>query len=257
VLGASRAASLLIKELVFSGVGRYGGLVIADGDRVELHNLDIMPLPESAIGMPKVEALAGLLYALVPDCNLIPLFGTLSEPAIMSAMACSDVIFSAVDNDAARVGAGHVAVRYHRPHIDVTGGAAFTTEREIAVGGEVRAFVPGRSGCVCCCGNEEPWRVRSELELSAEQEREAREAMDGGGRPGSLGPALMAAVGEALQQFWRLLGGRHATSAWLHYYHEPNGMPVWQDWSDRRRASCKVCARPGYRGAGDPTGGLT
>lgn len=45
VLGCGRGGFLLILRLVMSGVGRLGGLVIADANHIELHNLDVMGLP--------------------------------------------------------------------------------------------------------------------------------------------------------------------------------------------------------------------
>ncbi len=70
LVGGGRAISVLKERLVQSGVGRIGGLIIADSDDVELHNLDVMRLPPQAVGLPKAYALAAMEQAMVPGSNV-------------------------------------------------------------------------------------------------------------------------------------------------------------------------------------------
>jgi len=249
VLGAGRAGSLTAIRLAQEGVASLGGMVLADGDVVEEANLDTMMLPPQAVGMPKAQAVALLIRALVPDANVIPIVGTLSDRQVAEAVIGSDVIFSDVDDDAARVGAAVLAARYDRVHIDAAGGMAYVPGG-VASGGEVRLFVPGTSGCVACFGRYSFEEIERILNLPAGEEKQRRAQTSWlGQRPGSWGDVLLPVVGEALQLFWRLLRGEVTRSTWLHYEHAGNGRPVWQDWSAGRQPRCPVCGQ--QQGLGD------
>jgi hypothetical protein len=249
VLGAGRAGSTMAIRLAQEGVGSHGGMVLADGDVVEEANLDTMILPPQAVGMPKAEAVALLIHGLVPDANVIPIVGTLSDRQVAEAVRGSDLIVSNVDDDATRVGATLLAVRYNRVHIDTAGGMAYVPGG-VASGGEVRLVVPGTSGCVACFGRYSFEEAESILNLSREQEKRRRaQTSPLRQRPGSWGDVLLPVVGEALHLFWRLLRGEVTRSTWLHYEHAGNGRPVWQDWSAGRQPRCPVCGQ--QQGLGD------
>jgi hypothetical protein len=249
LLGAGRAGSLMAIRLAQEGVGSFGGLVVADGDVVEEPNLDTMILPPQAVGMPKAQADALLIHGLVPDANVIPIVGTLSDRQVAEAVIGSDLVFSDVDDDAARVGAALLAARYHRVHVDAVGGMAYVPGG-VASGGEVRLSVPGTPGCVACFGRYSFEEAESILNLSREQEKRRRaQTSPLRQRPGSWGDVLLPVVGEALQLFWRLLRGEVTRSTWLHYEHAGNGRPVWDDWSTGRQPRCPVCGQ--QQGLGD------
>ena len=253
LVGGGRAISVLKERLVQSGVGRIGGLIIADSDDVELHNLDVMRLPVQAVGLPKAYALAAMEQVMVPGSNVIPLVATLSDQVVADAFVSSDFIFSAVDNDAARVGAAVLAATYLKPHLDMTGGAAHVGGADVAVGGELRLFCPGCRGCVACFGNESPEQALAELSRSREEDQAQRREADWRvERPGSWGDALLPVVGEAVQVFFRLLQGRRRQSLWWHYYHNENDLPVWENWTSRAHPDCPICSGNGLQGLGDP-----
>jgi len=179
---------------------------------------------------------------------------TLSDQVVADGFVSSDFIFSAVDNDAARVAAAVLAGRYLKPHIDLTGGAAHVVGGDAAVGGELRLFVPGCRGYVACCGNESPEQALAELSGSREEDQGQRREADWRiERPGSWGDVLLPVVGEAVQVFFRLLQGRQRQSLWWHYYHNENDLPVWDDWTDRAHQNCPICSQRGLQGLGGPS----
>jgi len=255
VLGIGRLGSLIAFRLAQSGVGSAGGLVLADGDVVEKANRDVMSLPPEAEGMPKAVAVARMINALLPDAaTVLPIVGTVSDSRVAEALIASDVIFSAVDEEYARLAVGVLARRYHRIHIDVTGGVARVGEGRVATGGEIRISVPGSPGCVSCFGTHRWDEIEDLLDMSAEQERERRgRTVWSGQRAGSWGDVLLPIVGESQQLFWRLIKGELRRSTWLHYEHATGGLPVWQDWTPRRSRTrrCRICGRQEGLGDGD------
>lgn len=260
VLGTGRLGSLTAFRLAQSGVGSAGGLVLADGDVVEKASRDVMPLPPEAEGMPKAVAMVRMINALCPDAaTVLPIVGTVSDSRVAEALIASDVIFSAVDEEYARLAVGVLARRYHRVHIDVTGGVAHVGEGRVATGGEIRISIPGSPGCVGCFGTHRWDEIEDLLNMSAEQERERRRrTVWSGQRAGSWGDVLLPIVGESQQLFWRLIKGELRRSMWLHYEHTASGLPTWQDWTPRRSRTrrCRICGRQQGLGDGGTQGGI-
>jgi len=245
---------LILQELVPCEVGRDGWLVAVDGDRVELANLDCMPLPRCAVGLPKAEAVARMARLLDPDANVAPLVTVLSDPRAAEAAALSELMITCVDRQPARMMAAGVAARFCRVHMDLAGGAAFTESRAVSAGGEVRLALPGSSGgCVGCMNDGQDWPTAvRDMNESAEGQRDERLRNDPHGeRPGSCGAVLSSVLGTGMLLFWRLLQGRLRRSVWLHL--DANGdRPEWQDWTRLAGAGeCRVCTVDDVRGLGE------
>jgi len=260
VLGIGRLGWLMALRLAQSGIGAERGLILADADIVEESGLDVMMLPPQAVGMPKAVAAAGMLMGLLPEANVVPLVGTVSDQAVADALAAADVVISAVDEDFPRIGAAVLACRYHRVHIDVSGGTAYLPGGKTTAGGEVRMAVPGSPGCVGCFGRYDWDEVDQLLSLSAGQERTRREKTQWREqRPGSSGDVLFAVAGEAQLLLWRLIKGEARSSTWLHYERQISGVPLWQEWtpSSRRTRRCRLCSSQPGRGDPGPSGRLS
>lgn len=97
VVGTGRLGSSLVLSLAQAGIGTEGWLIIADGDIVEMENLDGMFLPADSVGMPKAEAVAREVLRLYPDSNVKALVGTLSDAVVAEVVTLSDVVFSVGD----------------------------------------------------------------------------------------------------------------------------------------------------------------
>jgi len=252
VLGCGRMGSALLHQLAQCGVGSEGRLTGIDGDVVEDVNLDVMPLPPSAIGMPKAEAAARMSYTMGLPTQVHPLIATLSDSVAVETVAASDVVFTCVDREAPRVGASALAARYCRVHIDLAAGAAFTSTGDSAWGAEVRVSVPGSRGCVACFGTKDWDEARDELAASPGAEHRQRFRNDPlAERPGSSAAMIVQAIGAGMREFWRLLRGQRRSSAWLHL-NANEDVPLWQDWTrTRRQRACRACSASGLEGLGD------
>jgi hypothetical protein len=252
VVGCGRLGSLLVNRLAMSGVGRQSGLVVADPDRVEQHNLDCMWLPQQAVGMPKTEAVARMMQATVPGANVTPLVAALGDAVVAEAVAASDVVFSAVDSPDARIGVAGLCARYEKPHFDATGGAAYVRAREMAIGGDIRVALPGRPGCVACFGHIGIIDALLRLSRSSAERQAVRDSVNWREqRPGSSGDVLFMVAGALMQEFFRVVSGRRRDSIWIHYHQDARDIPVFQDFTRRATRGCPVCSRKGLQGRGD------
>lgn len=249
VVGAGRAGSWLAFRLAQSGVGSEGKLILVDPDVTEQGNLDGMLVVDKAVGFPKVLAVGGTIAGAISGTRPLCINASLSDDEVLDVLKVADVVFTAVDETAVRLGTAVVASRLHIVHIDVTGGLAWTTDGRALEGGELRVFIPGSKGCLGCY-DEYDWQGAIQLlGLSSEDERKRRESLNWHEqRPGSNIDVLLPVIGEALQSFWGILRGDVKQGFWYHYEKNPRGYPVWSNWSDRQNHSCSVC---GDQGLGD------
>jgi hypothetical protein len=164
-----------------------------------------------------------------------------------------------VDNAGARKVLNSLSARYLVPLLDL-GVEIIPNEGGYEAVGQVRAVIPGRSGCLFCTGDIDP--SEAALDLLSEEERRER-AQRGYVRGTDLTPVpsvlhLNGVVSHlAVSQFLRLVFGESLEGKeFLHY--------------DRQECSllgvrvapnpeCPVCGNLGYLGAGDevpqPRGG--
>jgi molybdopterin/thiamine biosynthesis adenylyltransferase len=251
VVGAGRAGSWLAYRLAECGIGSEGGLVIVDPDVVEESNLPDMHVPAGAVGWPKAEAVAATIMAMVPGSHPVPFSNGLDTEEVVNELCTSDVVFTAVDEDSARLGVAILATRYHLLQIDVSGGCSWISRDVAEVGGELRIFVPGTLGCLGCMTKTNLRDAEHLLMANVQQERERRAQLDWRGmKAGSSADILFPVLGEAVQSFWAILSGELRHSVWWHYGKGRNGMPVWEDWSNKRSwRRCRICSH--QAGLGD------
>ncbi len=252
IIGLGRAGSWLAFRLAQMGVGSEGGIVLMDSDILNESNLPDMLVPEGAVGMPKVEAVAGTIRAFMPGYPVFPVFSNLSSAEAVDEIKRCDVVFTAVDEDSVRLGVSLIAARCHIPHIDICGACSRTGENMTETGGEVRLFLPGSlKGCLACYGKYDVRESVALLGLTVEEERERRSKLDWEReKGGSSADILFPVIGEVLQAFWAILRGEIKDSFWWHYTKGSNGKPDWEVWTNNRRPGrCAVCR--GQAGLGD------
>jgi hypothetical protein len=247
IVGVGRAGSWVALRLCQSGIGSNGAVILIDADVVEASNVDSMVVPRDAVGHPKVDSVAATVARLTGFTGLMCFQASVSDPAALAALKTADVVFTAVDEPAARLAVATAAARYHLVHIDITGGQAWTDDGHAATGGEVRGFVPGTGGCLGCM-DEYDWEgCVNVLEQNPEQHQRRRQRIDWHRqRPGSSADILLPVVGEATQLFWAIVAGDVRESLWWHYERDRAAGPVWSNWSKRRasrraRSSCNIC----------------
>jgi len=100
VVGAGGLGSAALAYLAAAGVGRLG---IADGDRVELSNLNRQVFyPLRAVGRPKAEAARDAVAALNPGCEVAVIGRRLTGENVRRAVRAWDVVLDCTDNFPAR-----------------------------------------------------------------------------------------------------------------------------------------------------------
>ncbi|MHC4915923.1 MAG: HesA/MoeB/ThiF family protein [Planctomycetota bacterium] len=96
VIGAGGLGSPALMYLAAAGVGRLG---VADGDRVELSNLQrqvIHTTPD--LGRPKARSAAETIAAINPDCRVEPLETRLDVDNVRETLRGYDVVLDGSDN---------------------------------------------------------------------------------------------------------------------------------------------------------------
>jgi molybdopterin-synthase adenylyltransferase len=141
VIGAGGLGSPAAMYLAAAGVGT---LVLADGDAVDLTNLQRQILHcTDSVASAKVLSGQKTLHALNPDCVVIPVQEHLSGQRLDEEVAQADVVLDCTDNFATRHSINHACVKFQKPLVS---GAA------LGFDGQVSVFDPrdGSSPCYAC-----------------------------------------------------------------------------------------------------------
>ena len=137
VIGAGGLGSPAAYYLASAGVGT---LVLADGDTVDLTNLQRQILHRSdAIGWRKAESGARTLAELNPGCRVIPLTARLAGAALDAEVAQASVVLDCSDNFSTRHAVNRACVAHRVPLVS---GAAIRFDGQIAVFDARRADSP-------------------------------------------------------------------------------------------------------------------
>lgn len=145
VVGAGGLGSPAALYLAAAGVGRLG---LADGDRVDLSNLQRQILHTSRdVGRPKVESARSRLLELNPLVR-VEVHGERVEEANAARLVGGyDLVVSAVDNPEGRYALNDACVRLGRPLVEA-GVVGFR--------GFLMTVLPGRGPCFRCVFPEPP-----------------------------------------------------------------------------------------------------
>ena len=128
VVGAGGLGCPAALYLASAGVGR---LLIADGDTVDLTNLQRQVLHrEAGIGLPKVESARRALAEIDPRVEVVPLEARLAGAALADAVRQADVVLDCTDNFATRHAVNRACFAAGVPLVS---GAALRFEGQLAV----------------------------------------------------------------------------------------------------------------------------
>jgi adenylyltransferase/sulfurtransferase len=128
VIGAGGLGSPAAYYLASAGVGT---LVLADGDTVDLTNLQRQILHRTAsVGQPKAESGQATLAEINPECRVLPLLERLSGARLEEEVAQADVVLDCCDNFATRHAVNRACVKFRKPLVS---GAAIRFDGQVAV----------------------------------------------------------------------------------------------------------------------------
>jgi len=128
VIGAGGLGSPAALYLASAGVGT---LVLADGDTVDLTNLQRQILHRTdAIGMDKTESGKRTLGEINPECQVIAAAERLSGQRLEEEVAQSQIVLDCCDNFATRHAVNRACVKYRKPLVS---GAAIRFDGQVAV----------------------------------------------------------------------------------------------------------------------------
>lgn len=138
IVGAGGLGCPVALYLGAAGVGR---LLLADGDSVDLTNLQRqIGHVSAAIGQNKADSLARSVLAINPEIEVQPIRQTLVGNALHEAVAAVDLVVDASDNFATRHAVNRACVLLGKPLVS---GAA------IGFSGQLAVFDPRRAGSPC------------------------------------------------------------------------------------------------------------
>lgn len=138
VLGAGGLGCPVALYLGAAGVGR---LLLADGDTVDLTNLQRqIGHGTRAIGVNKAQSLARSVRAINPEIAVLPIPQALTDGALQEAVASVDLVVDASDNFATRHAVNRACVTLQKPLVS---GAA------IGFSGQLAVFDPRRDNSPC------------------------------------------------------------------------------------------------------------
>lgn len=138
VIGAGGLGCPVALYLGAAGVGR---LVLADGDTVDLTNLQRqIGHATAAVGENKADSLARSVRAINPEIDVQPLRAALANGPLHEAVAAVDLVVDASDNFATRHAVNRVCVALGKPLVS---GAA------IGFSGQLAVFDSGRAESPC------------------------------------------------------------------------------------------------------------
>ena len=128
VVGAGGLGSPVAIYLAAAGVGT---LVLADGDRVDLTNLQRQILHRQAgIGRPKAESGRDSLAEINPQCKVVPLVERLAGEALEAQISEADIVLDCSDNFSTRHAINRACVKFAKPLVS---GAAIRFEGQVSV----------------------------------------------------------------------------------------------------------------------------
>ncbi len=128
VIGAGGLGSPAALYLASAGVGT---LVLADGDSVDLTNLQRQILHRTdALGWPKPESGQRTLAGLNPECHVVAITERLEGERLDDEVARADVVLDCSDNFATRHAVNRACVRHKVPLVS---GAAIRFDGQVAL----------------------------------------------------------------------------------------------------------------------------
>jgi molybdopterin-synthase adenylyltransferase len=217
IVGAGGLGCPAALYLAASGIGR---LAIADGDKVDLTNLQRQILYRSdSIGSPKVDAARSALQAVNPEVAVIALQKRMGAEDFSELVGKADVVLDCSDNFATRHALNRACVLHGKPLVS---GAAVRFDAQLMVFDLAKADSP----CYSCLFPEE-----------AEVEEVQCSTM------GVLAPLTgMVGAAQAAEAIKLLTGVGQPLAGRLVLIDAKSG--EWRSVKIARDPACRVCAQP-------------
>lgn len=137
IVGAGGLGSPAALYLASAGIGT---LVLADGDQVDLTNLQRQILHrENAVGAPKAESGRATLATLNPECRVLPITARLEGQQLADEIAAADIVLDCSDNFATRHAINRGCVQARKPLVS---GAAIRFDGQVSVFDSRQADMP-------------------------------------------------------------------------------------------------------------------
>jgi hypothetical protein len=194
-------------------------MLIVDGDRMGLENLDRMPMvPAKGVTEKKSTLVARALGRNNPGSVMRSIPFAIESPEARERLRTlrPDLLVTFVDSNIARVAASLLARELECIHLDCGSLIQFENDGERVMAGDIRLFEPGGQGCVCCCP-----QMPDLDDVLADMSRPAGAMLRGprvpwdAERAGSL-YHLNALVSSLATELWiSYLAGRVQTSTWI------------------------------------------
>ena len=128
VVGAGGLGSPAALYLAAAGIGT---LVLADGDSVDLTNLQRQILHRQAgIGRPKADSGRDSLAEINPGCHVLSICARLEGAALEAQVNEADIVVDCCDNFATRHAVNRACVKFAKPLVS---GAAISFEGQVSV----------------------------------------------------------------------------------------------------------------------------
>jgi adenylyltransferase/sulfurtransferase len=128
IIGAGGLGSPAAYYLASAGIGT---LVLADGDTVDLTNLQRQILHRTAsVGMAKSVSGEATLAEINPECRVVPLLERLEGSRLEEEIAQADVVLDCCDNFATRHAVNRACVKFKKPLVS---GAAIRFDGQVSV----------------------------------------------------------------------------------------------------------------------------
>lgn len=161
LIGAGGLGSILSEGLIRLGVKK---LTIIDDDLVEKSNLNRLQSAKfSDVGKRKVDVIKNYLIQLFDELDINAIAESLNSENCYDALQSADVIFGALDNDAARLTLTKFSAQFLTPYFDL--GTAVTIDDKVDFKSRMFFTIP----CVTSCMNCSKFEIldRKQAEYSA------------------------------------------------------------------------------------------
>jgi len=141
IAGGGSGGSAVALHLVMAGIRNF---TLFDKDIVEIENVIRHVCGRRYVGWKKVDALEDVLLDRNPDAKITKIDADImTHPGLEAAIAESDVVVLATDNEPTRYKINELCVRLKKPFVVAR---VFTR----GIGGEAFAYRPGHGGCLSC-----------------------------------------------------------------------------------------------------------
>lgn len=251
IVGNGGTGSHAAQQLGYFGVRDFG-LIDADIATKSSLNRLVGATPEDVEAKrPKVLIARRTILAVEPEAHVTPVVDTFLSDAGAAVLAQSDMIFSCVDRDGARLLLAEFACAYDKPLFDL----ATDTHRDggrVSFGGRLMVRRNGE-GCPYCLDLLDPEAVRRDL--SSPERRAEEDAMYGVRRDalGERGPSVVSLNGIiaslAVTEFLVLVTGMARPLKRLLRYDGLRGIVL--ESKDAPRPDCPYCSQTGKGDAVD------